>query len=1384
MHITSFHIDAFGKLANVDVDGLPAGLSIFLGKNEAGKSTCLEFFRTMLTGLPNSKDKTSYAPIADARVCGGFMTLTSPLHGSLRLTRHITGNKEHVSITDKDGVPLPHITMPDLMCGISHEVFRNIFGFSLTELQLFSSLNGEAVKEALYGASFGMGLRSPSDIMKGLAKTRDGLFKPKGVRLPLNDALTQWKKLQEELSYVRTQCESFDALRVQEIALAQQKTDLRDERKQCESQIFRAQQQLSAWKLWEEWRKIDNTLERLEYVTESFPENGIIRLEQTQKERQQAQLTVQKQQERCRNLEQDIAACYVDEKLLQRRGDLQALSERKSAFRHAQSAIVPLQAALQRHRTDLDAQLAHLGTDWTCDRIRETNRSLFARDSLEKIVTDIQTTEHMQVAATAALEKANATVAHMEGSLAQAEILLAEVPQPVAALDDAGREYMRRNLAAIEHAQKSLEEKHASERNAEQAFDRAMLHVHLYGSDKPMPARLEKLLHAQEHAMHLANQVQASRSNTQQHENILAQAADAEDMARNRVERARQHRSQNDTVSRPHLDVRAKAVRNLRHLHNTFSVEKERHTELKERLENSVAPAPVKSVFLLITGLLVVMCGVAGILLPMLANITEVHITEQLVIPLTQWSSYFVVLAGAAFLAGGMPRSGSETKFYEQSLGNMKARLQSSSLRLTELEGQIQEQCVMAEIQDADPVTLDAVELRLETAREQCATGERVVMEIQILEEELDDALRRTRQKRELVTQAQAEEQQALRAWHDTLMAHHVQSIPSPDAASTFFARVEAALLSHQNVHNARMEMGILESKILECKNNLQSLRPVAEYLGQSMPIPEAPDTLRMDGDEHAAHDGNQLNSSAHPTLSASLDDILHASQAILDKCRLADAAQAERLKAESAVNNARQHLDVALHAQKEAAQSVQDNEHKFAIAHTSWKENLKKLSIPLDISPSLLHATLDCMERCLSLESEMLRLQEEITAHERECQALILPLYELMQECDKLPPDSTANTGDTDKTDSTQNADNESASLSLEAKLLARNDWAHILDTLLFEAQAAQEAARQQEQYKRELTIHEEDLHVASSKLSDTVVREEALLRQGQAKDSEDFLRLAAIHNQRRELLQRQADLKDALSLAARDTDFDAFLQSFTTTDEYERRIFINTKEKDLEELLVREQECANTLAGVTAELRTLTSSDHVADLRQQERNLEESIKTMAAEWSRNTVARHLILLAKARYENERQPEVIRTASQIFAGITGGQWEGIAASLETNALNVIPPHGHPVPPQVLSRGTQEQLYLALRLAYIRHHARNSMALPLIMDDVLVNFDPERSQQTARALLQLSQAQPTTQAHQILFFTCHPHMADMLQDICPQSQRFLVEDGNIQRASA
>ncbi|MEA1933838.1 MAG: hypothetical protein U9N60_05340, partial [Thermodesulfobacteriota bacterium] len=67
-----------------------------------------------------------------------------------------------------------------------------------------------------------------------------------------------------------------------------------------------------------------------------------------------------------------------------------------------------------------------------------------------------------------------------------------------------------------------------------------------------------------------------------------------------------------------------------------------------------------------------------------------------------------------------------------------------------------------------------------------------------------------------------------------------------------------------------------------------------------------------------------------------------------------------------------------------------------------------------------------------------------------------------------------------------------------------------------------------------------------------------------------------------------------------------------------------------------------------------------------------------------------------------------------------------------------------------LSRGTVEPLYLALRLALIADYSRSpGGAPPVLMDDILVNFDDKRSHYAAEAINRLGQDT------QVLLLTCH-----------------------------
>jgi len=99
----------------------------------------------------------------------------------------------------------------------------------------------------------------------------------------------------------------------------------------------------------------------------------------------------------------------------------------------------------------------------------------------------------------------------------------------------------------------------------------------------------------------------------------------------------------------------------------------------------------------------------------------------------------------------------------------------------------------------------------------------------------------------------------------------------------------------------------------------------------------------------------------------------------------------------------------------------------------------------------------------------------------------------------------------------------------------------------------------------------------------------------------------------------------------------------------------------------------------------------------------------------------------------------------------------------------VAEPNGAEKSPLDLSRGTREQLYLALRFGLIREFGERAEPLPVIVDEILVNFDPERTKRAAEAFAKLSET------NQVLVFTCHPTMVDTFRCAYPHAQVIEVD---------
>ena len=237
MRIRSFHIDAFGTLRDVTAEGLPEAGAVFLGHNEAGKSTLLDFFRSTLVGYPRTRDARERGYLAgQSGLLGGSLTLFSDARGGdIRLIRRPNVAKGEPLLTDAQGRPLDPALWERLLGGVTREVYASVYGFSLSELQSFASLTSEGVRNALYGASFGMaGLKSPGAALKKLTGSMEDLFRARGSNPRLSAALKEWEDVRRDMRRAEEDAARYDSLAAERDAAQGRLAALREERAERE----------------------------------------------------------------------------------------------------------------------------------------------------------------------------------------------------------------------------------------------------------------------------------------------------------------------------------------------------------------------------------------------------------------------------------------------------------------------------------------------------------------------------------------------------------------------------------------------------------------------------------------------------------------------------------------------------------------------------------------------------------------------------------------------------------------------------------------------------------------------------------------------------------------------------------------------------------------------------------------------------------------------------------------------------------------------------------------------------------------------------------------------------------------------------------------------
>ena len=184
---------------------------------------------------------------------------------------------------------------------------------------------------------------------------------------------------------------------------------------------------------------------------------------------------------------------------------------------------------------------------------------------------------------------------------------------------------------------------------------------------------------------------------------------------------------------------------------------------------------------------------------------------------------------------------------------------------------------------------------------------------------------------------------------------------------------------------------------------------------------------------------------------------------------------------------------------------------------------------------------------------------------------------------------------------------------------------------------------------------------------------------------------------------------------------------------------------------------ETANrSLGEALKDLAAVTDAGTAADMEQQAQSHLAVAASAAAEYARTAVAAAVLRQVVAAYGEQHRGPILERAGTIFSEVTGGAFVQLLADAVGDQQVVLAQRRSAEVCAVdqLSDGARDQLYFALRLAGIEYQLSHlDEPLPVVFDDVLVNFDDQR---TAVALRTLASLGSLTQ---VVLFTHHAAVA-------------------------
>lgn len=452
--------------------------------------------------------------------------------------------------------------------------------------------------------------------------------------------------------------------------------------------------------------------------------------------------------------------------------------------------------------------------------------------------------------------------------------------------------------------------------------------------------------------------------------------------------------------------------------------------------------------------------------------------------------------------------------------------------------------------------------------------------------------------------------------------------------------------------------------------------------------------------------------------------------------------------RGEAVVNEAgraaklREKLESKLEQARAGLETAGDALSRSIAAESLWREEwdgwMLRLDLPPEASPAradaclrVIHELDDAMEKRREFEGRISGIERDAREFEQATAALAARLKRDMAEAtapvflDALRAEMVA-----ERIEATRRADARKRLDELETKL----ERARVEDVSAEEALAA---------YCEEAGCNE------PSELKEAVARsaERSRCEQEAREAARQWSGLAAGYPE--EPFRREVDESEPGRIAAEAAGM-------------ESRIAVLQQERNAESVRI---------GAARGELDRMDGNGRAADLAEE---AQSSLATLGADVTRYaTLKLALAVLNRGieRYRDRSQGPVLTRAGAVLRTLTGEAFERLRIDDDEGqpVLLGVRPDGTGLRVEQMSDGACDQLYLALRVASLEAWLEHHEPMPLVLDDILLNFDDARA---AAALAVLSDLSRRTQ---VLFFTHHRHVVELARSTVPESVLFVQD---------